>query len=113
MFVLVCAQALAEIKREKRDTNFYMRLHIVDKNAELMNERVIYLTATEIAWSKTMLASLSHWLYPTPGLTVYTVCNTCGCIQLWPAPCLEELPGKKSLGVDHPLASGFLIPRAK
>lgn len=42
--MLVCAQALAEIKHEKRDTNFYMRLPIMDKNAELMNERVRFIS---------------------------------------------------------------------
>lgn len=110
VFLLVCAQAFAEVKCEKQDTDFHMKLHGMDKTSRAYEWKgEVYLAATEIAQSKIRLASLSPQAHPTPRLAVSTMCIAGGWAYLW----LEELPRKKSLRGDHPLVLRFLILTAK
>lgn len=110
MFLFVCAQAFPEVKCEKQDMDFHVKLPNMDKTSRAYEWKGdIYLTATEIPHSKITLASPSLQAQPTSGLAVPTVWVAPGWVYLW----IGELPRKKSLRADHPLALAFLILRAK
>lgn len=79
------------------------------KWAELMNERVRFTLLRLKYLSKITLASPSPQAQPHS----WPCCVHCVIARGWVSLWIEELSRKKSLRVDHPLALGFLILRAK